>query len=109
MESYRPFELLSQVIFQQSASLILEWNCLVLEGGASPFDSDTVMQRLGTLLKVYLPSEYPRLHLLLKYAYSSLLARYSSQDSLELIKKLVLNRIMLNPSFFAVLLGPSEE
>lgn len=38
MESYRPFELLSQVIFQQSASLILEWNCLVLEGGASPFD-----------------------------------------------------------------------
>ena len=49
------------------------------------------------------------MHSILKYTYSSLLAKYSSQDSLELMKKLLLNRLFLNPAFFATLMNPSEE
>jgi len=54
----------------------------------------------------YLPSEYPHLHSLLKYTYSSLLAKYSSHDSFELIKKFILNRLFLNPAYFSLLMAP---
>ena len=45
--------------------------------------------------------DYPFLHNLLKYVYSSLLAKYSSNDSFELMKKFVLNRLFLNPHYFS--------
>lgn len=70
---------------------------------------DTVIQKLATFMTIYIPTDYPCLHYILKYVYSSLLAKYSTNDSIELMKKLVLNRLLLNPSFFAVLMAPNEE
>ena len=68
-----------------------------------------MIHKLATFLSVYLINDYPRLHYLLKYLYSSLLAKYSSNDSLELIKKFILNRLFLSPTLYSSLFQPTEE
>ena len=103
-----------QVLFQKEAAALIEWNQLVLElinksGSLNIYKNETIFEHFGTFLTVYLPSEYPYLHSLLKYTYSSLLAQYSSHDSFELIKKLILNRLFLNPTHFNLLMAPDED
>lgn len=115
MESFRPYELFMAIIFQKEAATVLEWTSIALElidkseKDLNLHKKDKVIQKLATFITVYIPTDYPCLHYILKYIYSSLLAKYSSNDSLELMKKLFLNRLLLNPSFFALLMNPSEE
>lgn len=88
LENYRPYELLIEVIFQREATAIIEWNHLVLglaagsSEGRNIYSKEALIQKLGTFLTVYIPSDFPNLHYILKYTYSSLLAKYSSHDSL---------------------------
>lgn len=88
IENYRPFELFTHILFQKWAAALLEWNTMVLEltdsneKGFYLHKKEPVLQKLITFITVYIPNDYPSLHYTLKYTYSSLLAKYSSTDSL---------------------------
>ena len=71
-------------------------------GGEALYRKEAVFQKLAIFLSTDIPCDYPALHSLFKYTYSSLLAKYSSADALELFKKLLLNRLLLNPNYFSL-------
>lgn len=64
------------------------------------------IEKIGPFLTITIPQDYPHLHNLLKYLYSSLLVKYSEEDAFELMKKFLLNRFLLNPRYFVLLYTP---
>jgi hypothetical protein len=88
MDAYRPFELLMEVIFQKFGSVLIDFNQIIASilssNQPSLYHSDNhkKIQALASLFSYQLEDSYPRLLHLLKYTYSSLLAKYSPVDSL---------------------------
>jgi hypothetical protein len=93
--------------------LLLDFNAIVsrlLKNSESLYQTcnEPRIEKIGSFFTLTIPQDYPHMHNLLKYIYSSLLAKYSEEDACELMKKFILNRFLLNPRYFTLLQTPDE-
>jgi hypothetical protein len=103
-----------EVVFQKFSSLLMDFNEILaslLANAPSIYhpQNHKKIQSIASLFSYQLESSYPRMHHFLSYIHSSLLAKYNPPESLELMKKFILNRLLLNPFYFALLHSPSEQ
>ena len=77
-----------EVLFQKFGSLLMEFNeiigPLLAEGQASIYhpNKHKRIQTLASLFSYQIESRYPRMQHILQYTHSSLLAKYTSAESL---------------------------
>jgi hypothetical protein len=66
------------------------------------------MKKIEQFFRVYVTLEHPHFQQLFKFTYGILANRYSEPVAMELVKKLLLNRFLLNPAFFILYHDPTE-